>query len=170
MLHRSLPVPAFLPAILALFLSAADAGAQEADRGFSLDLFGAYITAESGGETADEESWGLRGSYRFTNTWALEAALSTVRDEGTNVYFGDLSAKAYFFHSGRVEAYLLGGAGLLAIDDLESGEGTLHLGLGAEIKLSDRAYLRPEVRGHWLAEDVGAVTFMEYSLGIGWRF
>jgi hypothetical protein len=170
MLHRSLSIQALLAAILALFLSAAGVNAQEADRGFSLDLFGTYITLESGGETADEEAWGLRGSYRFTSVWALEAALSAIRTEGTNVYFGDLSAKAYFLHSGRVEAYLLGGAGLLAIDDLESGQGTLHLGLGAEIKMSDRAYLRPEVRGRWLAEDVDAVTFMEYSLGIGWRF
>ena len=170
MLHRSFPFHILLAATLAFLGTAADAGAQEADRGFSLGLFGAYFTSESGGDTADEEAWGLRGSYRFTNVWAVEAALSTLRDDGTGVYFGDLSAKAYFFHADRFEAYLLGGAGLLRIDDLDEEETTLHLGLGTELKLSGNAYLRPEVRARWLEEDVDAVTFMEYSLGIGWRF
>jgi Outer membrane protein beta-barrel domain len=169
MLHRYVLFCGLLAAVFGLLLPA-ESHAQEADRGFSLDLFGAYLTAESGGDTAEEESWGLRGSYRFTNVWALEGALSTLRDDGTDVYFGDLSAKAYLLRSGRFEGYLLGGAGLLRIDDLDDEETTLHLGLGAEIKLSDRAYLRPEVRARWLEEDVDAVTFMEYSLGIGWQF
>lgn len=170
MRHRSFPVHTLLAATLAFLFAATGAEAQEADRGFSLDLFGSYFIAESGGDTADEESWGLRGSYRFTNVWALEAALATLRDDGTDVYFGDLSAKAYLLQSSRFEGYLLGGVGLLRIDDLDDEETTLHLGLGAEVKLSDRAYLRPEVRARWLEEDVDAVTFMEYSLGIGWRF
>jgi hypothetical protein len=159
-----------LAAALAFALTSVEASAQEADRGFSLDLFGSYITAESDGDTADEETWGLRGSYRFTNVWALEAAVSNLREEGTDAYFGDLSAKAYLLHTDRFEGYLLGGVGLLRIDELDEDETTLHLGLGAEIKLGRRAYLRPEVRARWLEEDVDAVTFMDYSVGIGWRF
>jgi hypothetical protein len=157
-----------LAAALILFLGSSAAHAQEENRGFSFDLFGSYVTAEADGDTADEESWGLRGSYRFTNVWALEAALSTVREEGEDAYFGDVSAKAYLFDTNRFEGYLLGGVGLLKVEDEE--ETTLHLGLGAEIALGERAYLRPEVRGRWFEEDVDAVTFMEYSLGIGWRF
>ena len=157
-----------LAAALILFLGSSAAHAQEESRGFSLDLFGSYFTAEADGDTANEESWGLRGSYRFTNVWALEAALSTVRDDGVDAYFGDVSAKAYLVDSSRLEGYLLGGVGSLKVEDEE--ETTLHLGLGAEIRLGERAYLRPEVRGHWLAEHTDVVTFMDYSLGIGLRF
>lgn len=169
MLQRYVLACGVLAATLGLFLPA-EAHAQEADRGFSLDLFGSYFVAYSDGDSVDDEAWGLRGSYRFTNVWALEAALSTLTDDGVDVYFGDLSAKAYLLHSDRFEGYLLGGVGLLRIDQFDEDETTLHLGLGAEIKLGDRAYLRPEVRGRWLEEDVDAVTFVDYSLGIGWRF
>lgn len=157
-----------LAAVLMIVLGSSAAHAQDESRGFSLDLFGSYLTAEADGDTADEESWGLRGSYRFTNVWALEAALATVREEGEDAYFGDVSVKAYLFRSNRFDGYLLGGAGLLKVNDHE--ETTLHAGLGAEIALGERTYLRPEVRARWLEEDVDAVTFMEYSLGIGWRF
>lgn len=156
-----------LAAALILFLGSSAAHAQEEYRGFSLDLFGSYFSAEADGDTANEESWGLRGSYRFTNVWALEAALSTVREDGVDAYFGDVSVKAYLVDTSRFEGYLLGGVGSLKVEDAE--ETTLHLGLGAEIQLGERAYLRPEVRGRWFEEDVDAVTFMEYSLGIGWR-
>lgn len=100
----------------------------------------------------------------------MEAAVSNLREEGTDAYFGDLSAKAYLLHTDRFEGYLLGGVGLLRIDEFDEDETTLHLGLGAEIELGNRAYLRPEVRARWLEEDVDAVTFMDYSVGIGWRF
>ena len=47
----------------------------------------------------------------------------------------------------------------------------MHAGLGAEIGLTDRLYLRPEVRSRWSTDDLkfndGLVS---YSLGIGWRF
>lgn len=155
-------------AVLMVVLGASAARAQDESRGFSLDLFGAYVTAEANGDTADEESWGLRGSYRFTSVWALEAALSTLRQEGENLYFGDVSVKAYLFQANRFAGYLLGGAGLLKVNNVE--ETTLHAGLGAEIALGERSYLRPEIRGRWLEEDVDIVTFMDYSLGVGVRF
>jgi hypothetical protein len=168
MLRRLSVAPIALAAVLILFLGSSAAQAQEEHRGFSLDLFGSYFTAEADGDTANEESWGLRGSYRFTNVWALEAALSTVREDDVNAYFGDVSLKAYLVDTSRFEGYLLGGAGSLKVEDEE--ETTLHLGLGAEIFLGERAYLRPEVRGHWFKEDVDAVTFLDYSLGVGLRF
>jgi len=47
----------------------------------------------------------------------------------------------------------------------------LHAGIGAEIGLSDRIYLRPEVRGRWLTEDLnGENHLVDFSLGFGWRF
>ncbi len=168
MSRRFAGFPITLAAVLMIVLGSSAAHAQDEDRGFSLDLFGSYFTAEADGDTADEEAWGLRGSYRFTDIWALEAAVSNLREEGDNAYFGDVSVKAYLFNSNRFDAYLLGGAGLFKVNDVE--ETTLHAALGAEIALGERAYLRPEVRGRWLEEDVDAVTFMEYSLGIGWRF
>lgn len=169
MSRRLAVFPITLAAVLMIVLGSSAAHAQDENRGFSLDLFGSYVTAESDGDTASEESWGLRGSYRFTNVWALEAALSTIREEGTDSYWGDVSLKAYVFRADRFQGYLLGGAGLLKVEDFDE-ETTLHLGLGAEIALGERAYLRPEVRGRWFEEDVDAVTFMDYSLGVGLRF
>jgi hypothetical protein len=168
---RSVLVQATLATVLAFALGAREARAQEEARGFSLDLFGSSITAKSGGDTADEETWGMRGSYRFTNAWALEGSLSTLRFEGVDLFFGDFSAKGYVLHSHGVDVYLLSGVGLLTVEDLNFPEATLHAGVGAEIALGERgAYLRPEIRARWPVQDVSAVTFLDYSVGIGWRF
>jgi len=158
-----------LLAALALALPVSPAAAQEQERGFSLDLFGASIRA-SGSNDANSRSLGLRGGYRFSRTWALEGSLSRL-DEDAQVWFGDLSAKAYFIHVSHFELYALGGPGRSGVSDGDGTDrATLHVGLGAEIGLGDRAYLRPEARRRWDAGqgDFGGVH--EYSLGIGWKF
>lgn len=167
-MSRRLLLRITLAATLCFSFLSPSAHAQTAGRGFSLGLSGVYLTAHSGGDTASEEGLGLRGAYRFTDVWAMEGALSRFTGDGEEGWFGDVSAKAYFLRSNRFELYGLAGAGLLRV--LGGEEETLHLGLGAEIPLGDRAYLRPDVRGRWLTQDIGAVTFVDYSLGVGWRF
>ena len=50
-------------------------------------------------------------------------------------------------------------------------QNTVHLGLGAEIGLGARAYLRPEVRGRWATDEITwDARLTEYTLGFGWRF
>ena len=160
-----------LLATLALPVLAASTAAQEGpERGFSLDLFGAHLRAsgEDGGST---RSLGLRGGYRFSRTWALEGSLSRL-DEDAQVWFGDLSAKAYLVDTSHFELYALGGPGefRVRVGGDEVDRSTIHLGIGAEIGLGRQAYLRPEVRRRWEINSIGSDAINEYSLGFGWKF
>ena len=165
-IHR-LSTP-FAVALLSL-AAASPALAQDAETGPTFELFGARIEPTDSDADFHTEAYGLRGGYRFSNVWALEAAVSRL-DEDVDIWIGELSAKAYFVHANRFEMYALGGAGVYKVED-DYEKATLHLGIGAEIGLSQRLYLRPEARGRWLADELKADEgLLDYSLGIGWRF
>jgi hypothetical protein len=157
----------------AAFLAvSSSAFAQSEQSGATFDLFGAYVRAIDSDGDSDTESYGIRGGYRFTRTWAVEASLSKL-NEDVDLYFGDLSLKAYVMHSDRFEIYALAGAGKLRIEEgiFEEDEDTAHAGIGAEISLGERAVLRPEVRGRWFTDDLKFDDgIVDYSLGVGWRF
>ena len=100
----------------------------------------------------------------------MEGSLSRLNEEDVDIWFGDLSLKAYFVHSDRFEMYALAGPGLFRVES-EDEQTTLHFGLGADIGLGERAYLRPEARGRWLEDELRFDDgIVDYSLGIGWRF
>lgn len=102
--------------------------------------------------------------------FAVEGSLSRLNEEDVDVWFGDLSLKAYFVHADRFEMYALAGPGLFRVES-EDEETTVHFGFGGDISLSERAYLRPEVRGRWLEDELRFDDgIVDYSLGIGWRF
>jgi hypothetical protein len=154
-----------------VFLAVAPrASAQESNPG-SIEVFGARVDTIQSSE-GHANAYGLRGGYRFNRVWALEGSAEHM-DTGFTNWFVDLSAKAYFVHSNRFEIYGLAGPGLFRISAFgeSDSQATVHAGLGAEIGLSSRAYLRPEVRSRWATDDLkfndGLVS---YSLGIGWRF
>jgi len=157
-------------AACALPLLSSPAAAQIADHhGPALDIFGGYF-GDSG--SSHPRTFGLRGSYRFTDTWAVEGAFAKV-DVGGQVWFGDLSAKAYLVDTSHFEIYALGGPGRFRSRFFGDtfNQNTVHLGLGAEIGLSSRAYLRPEVRGRWATDEITwDARLTEYTLGFGWRF
>lgn len=158
----------FATALLSL-AAASSASAQDVETGAVFELFGARVEPTDSDADFHTEAYGLRGGYRFSNVWALEGSLARL-NEDVDVWFGDLSAKAYAFQSDRFGIYALGGPGLYKVEE-EDEELTLHLGIGAEIGLGQRAYLRPEVRGRWLADELKADEgLVDYSLGIGWRF
>ena len=159
---------AFAMALLSLTAASA-ALAQDAETGPTFELFGARIEPTDSDADFHTEAYGIRGGYRFSNVWALEGTLARL-DEDVDVEFGELSAKAYFVHANRFEMYALGGAGVYKVED-DYEKATLHLGIGAEIGLGQRLYLRPEARGRWLADELKADEgLVDYSLGIGWRF
>jgi hypothetical protein len=167
--HRDVMLRGLLLTALALTTLVLPAAAQEPERGFSLDLFGASIRA-AGSNDASSRSLGLRGGYRFSRTWALEGSLSRL-DEDSQVWFGDLSAKVYFIHVSHIELYALWGLGRSGVSDGDGTErSTLHAGLGAEIGLGNRVYLRPEGRRRWDTSHADSGGVHEYSLGVGWRF
>lgn len=162
----------FIVVMVAFAAVPLSASAQNATRGPSFDLFGALVRSTNSDADLETEAYGLRGGFRFTNVFALEGSLSRL-NEDVEIWFGDLSLKAYFVHSDRFEVYGLAGPGYFRVSD--DGEGvddtTVHLGLGAEIGLGERTYLRPEVRGRWLADELRANDgLVDYSLGFGWRF
>src|SRR5436305_8268294 len=151
-IHQVCTIPAL--AVLALLVVTPFASAQEEDRGPAIEVFGAHVrTIESGGGSS--QSYGLRGGYRFGQVWALEGSVSHLNEGFTN-WFADLSAKAFFVRSNRFEIYGLAGPGLFRISAFGEtrDQATVHAGLGAQIHLGERAYLRPEVRGHWATNDL----------------
>ena len=169
MTRRILRLSIPFAAALLSFATASSAQAQDAETGPVFELFGGRLEPTDSDADFHTESYGLRGGYRFNNRWALEGTLARL-NEDVDIWFGDLSAKAYFVRASRFEMYALGGAGVYKVED-DYEKATLHVGIGAEIGLSQRVYLRPEARGRWLADELKADEGLaEYSLGIGWRF
>jgi hypothetical protein len=150
------------------FFVASPVAAQSEVRGAFFDLFGARVRSTDSDVPFHEDSYGVRSGFRFNNVWAVEGSLSRLKD--SNDWFGDISAKAYLLHANRFELYAVASPGLFRASG-ESPQLTLHAGLGAEIGLGPHAYLRPEVRGRWLAKELnGDSGLIDYSLGFGWRF
>ncbi len=155
-------------ATLLSLVFASPASAQSEVRSPSFDLFGAHAVSNGDGDRVHMDSYGVRGGYRFSNVWALEGSL--YRSKDTDSWSGDFSAKAYFLHANRFEMYAVASPGLIKVSG-ENPQLILHAGLGAEIGLTSRLYLRPEVRGRWLDSGLNdGNSRVDYSLGLGWRF
>ena len=156
--------------VLAAFgLSAAHAQAEPTIKGRvrindgpQLELFVSRFI-EDGDETGNV---GLRGSYPLTKRFAVEASVTRFVDFD-DLWMTDVSAKYYLKNSGRTGVYVAGGPGL--IFGSGASEVTAHLGLGLEIQAGRHMYVRPEVRGRALVEDLAA-NDVDVSLGLGWRF
>ena len=159
-----------IPAVCSLPMLASSAAAQPVDRGPALEVFAGYFDTAGGDD--NPRALGLRGSYKFTGVWAVEAAYTKVDVDG-EVWFADASAKAYFFRSDRFRFYALGGPGIFRSRSFGEtfNQDTVHLAFGSEIDLGARAYLRPEIRSHWATDDISwDGRLSEISLGFGWRF
>lgn len=156
-------------AAFALPVLSSSAVAETTDHGPALDVFAGYFDNFGFG---NPKAFGLRGSYRFSSVWAVEATYSKADVEG-QVWFGDASVKAYLVDTSRFSFYALGGPGIFRsrFSGESFNDNTVHLGLGAEVELGARAYLRPEVRGRWSTDEINwNARLVEYTLGVGWRF
>lgn len=152
----------------------AAAAAQDEPRGPSFELFGGAgaIYSSSSGLSLHTETLGARGGFSLTRTWTVEAALS--RTSGDPITWnGEISAKAYLFQAERVRLFALAGPGIRR-EDLAGGStdsATVHAAIGAEIALSPRLYLRPEVRSRWPINHLNERNRSEdLTVGFGWRF
>jgi hypothetical protein len=175
MIRRDVPfrLTLTLP-VLALMALPIAAAAQDEPRGPSFELFGGAgaIYSSSSGLRLHTEAAGARGGFSLTRIWTVEAALS--RTNGDPVTWnGEVSAKAYLFQKERVRLFALAGPGIHR-QELSGGSAdstTVHAAIGAEIALSPRLYLRPEVRSHWPTAHLNERNRSEdYTVGFGWRF
>lgn len=142
---------------------------------------------------ADEVSWSARFVQRFSNPWGLEVSASRHRLDRLGVdseaFSLEVSARRSLLRNEHVDLFVYGGAGfadsesrrelfflfpdepIVSFQSVEEDSFTLHAGIGIEIALSERLYLRPDLRERWL-NDLNRTGFFdrELSLGLGWRF
>ena len=170
MIRRYVPILT----VLAFALMALPAVAQDEPRGPSFELFGGAgaLYSSSSGLSLRTETVGARGGFSLSRVWTVEAALS--RTSGDPITWnGEVSAKAYLFQNERVRLFALAGPGIRH-EDLAGGSvdaATVHVGIGVEIALSPKFYLRPELRSRWPTAhfDEGHRS-EDLTLGVGWRF
>jgi hypothetical protein len=162
--------------LVALVAGAAPASAQR-ELTASLELFGSHgVVYSSGGHfTFHQESLGVRGGAQFGGPFGIEASVQRSNGNDT-VYDFDLSAKYYFVQRERFGFYALAGPGDRHENTFfgsETDRGTLHLGVGTEIGLGAKAYLRPEILMRWPmthSDQVVTDRTTDFTLGFGWRF
>lgn len=175
----TVPAAGLLLGLALLLLPPAAAWAAPSDHAETghFELFaGRYAPEES--SINEETVYGLRSGYRLSDRLGLEGSLGYVGFSESifdgDFFIVDASLKLYLNPGGKAEWYLIGGPGWAFIDVDASGAGlieedsfTLHAGLGVDIDLSERVYLRPEVRARWYELVDG--TDLEATLALGFR-
>lgn len=167
--NRALELLAAATALAAACLAfAPKTAAAEYGNGFELTFGASY--ADNGVESdLDFSSYGARYHHNFSDRWGVE--LGYIRQDQDSLEADLLEASARFriFSNDRVSVFALGGAGTVSYDflgaipagqitifpppDISDDTTTWHLGIAAEIALTDRFYLRPDLRQRW-ARDV----------------
>ncbi len=135
------------------------------------------------------DRWAIQGSLTRTELFDLHVPFVDVDGDAT---FFDVSAMYFITPRRKAELFVYGGVGMARFDVgvgrirfntpftgrvnipgfnvTVEDEFTTHLGIGVNIRLNDRMYLRPDLRSRWLNDfDGGSVDF-EPSLGLGWRW
>ena len=135
------------------------------------------------------ERWGLQGSLSRVD---LFDAVSPFVDVDGDATFFDVSGMFFITPRRRAELFVYGGVGYARFDvdvapirlDLPhvgrirlpgfgftvEDDFTGHLGLGVNIRLSEKMYLRPDIKVRWLGSLESGTADAEPSLGLGWRF
>lgn len=171
------PITVIIFSALALVLAAGTASAQAGD--VSFELYGGVYSPSGGLD--DELTYGLRGGYRATNAFGLEASVGrfdiSQPPVELDVILVDLSFKGYLNSGSKAEVFLFGGPGWAFIDANAFGNTvfsddslTLHAGIGVDISLGQHVYLRPDVRGRWFEKSASNDVDVEASLALGFTF
>ena len=117
--------------------------------------------------------------------------MAPVVDVDGDATFFDVSAMFFVNPRSKAEFFIYGGIGMAQVDvdygrirydahghrTHNPGFGfrvhddfTRHFGFGLNIRLSEKMYLRPDVRSRWLGSVENGVVDGEASLGLGWKF
>ena len=190
---RTLPFALCASTLLTLALWATPAVADAGDRRGGFELF--YALPEDPITNNAEDAVGLRFRFPFGERWSVETSWSH-RDGEEDFFFGidlyggdfvDLSLRYDLIHSERLTFFVFGGPGWYSIDvpdyahifspfdfgfpavKSEDG-GSIHGGVGLEVRLSDRFYVRPDIRHRTLEGFDFEETTTETSFAVGWRF
>lgn len=162
---------------LVVLLTSVGSGRAVAQGSFELYL-GSYFPE---GEEVDEDlTYGIRAGSRFSDRFGLQGTLGRYETEidfiDLETTFADLSLVWFTNPGHRAEFSIYGGPGWAFLkaeaDSLEASDGdslTAHFGAGLNIPLSDRFFLRPEVRARWF-EEGGNEIDVEATLACGIKF
>lgn len=154
----------------------------QAHTGGTFELVAGWYLPESDA-LDDDLTYGIRGGYRFSESFGFEGSLTVFETDLANTSIGvdfllaDVSFKWYPGSAGsKSELVLFGGPGWANIDidvggffgSVSEDSVTAHLGLAGELSLSESIYLRPDLRARWIeeTEDVD----LEGTLALGFRF
>lgn len=138
------------------------------DYDFQLDGFVSLLFEDD----LDENQFGVRAAFPLSKRWQAEGRLTYLGPGDLDLWLLDASIKYFFDDDGRSRWYLAGGPGTLFenLDDLGDTAWLFHIGVGTEIDLSDRLYLRPELLARWNEYSDLDTVAGDISVGLGWRF
>lgn len=153
-------------AVLGTLLAVAPAAAQE-ESNFQLELVAGLLFDDE----IDENAYGIRAGYRLSERTWVEARLDHIDVGSFEFWLLDASIKYFFDNWGRSRWYVLGGPGTTfrSLGDIDDSGLLLHVGVGTEIDLTDRLFLRPEIVALWREDDFDTLGG-DASFAVGWRF
>lgn len=147
--------------------------AQQEKGSFELYL-GSYFPD---GEQVDEDvTYGIRAGYRFLDRFGLQGTLGRYETEidflDLETTFADLSLVWFMNPHRRAEFLIYGGPGWAFLEaganlsEVSDDSLTAHLGLGVDIGLGGRFFLRPDLRARWFEQGDNEID-IEASLAVG---
>lgn len=172
---RSLLLSTFPMLIAVALVTPRSALAQDHTGGTFEIVVGGYFPQDDALD--NEPIYGLRGGYRYSSKWAFEGSAVRYSTQPVPAIDLDLTlvdASVKWYPTGGAFLVFAGPgwafaeaklAGFLSVTD---DSFTAHLGLGAEIPLSRRLYLRTDGRARWF--ETSRDIDLEGSLALGFRF
>ena len=148
--------------------------------GFSVELLAGRYS--SGEEVMSNQAFlGARGGFEISEAIGIEAAVSLAQDTESlgalgnldlSLTLADLSVKWHPLARRKHDFFVYGGPGwaFADVDGFVNGSAdtlTAHVGLGVNVQISDRLYLRPDIKVRWF-EDGGDVS-TDTTIGIGYK-
>ncbi|HEV7671406.1 MAG TPA: hypothetical protein VGS22_23045 [Thermoanaerobaculia bacterium] len=139
-----------------------------------LELFSGQFAPD---DPASHTVFGVRVGNRFGHRFGFEVSLGRLDFDGGSVLLADLSFKLYLHPEGPVQGFLFAGPGRVNPENSNgfdeggvpyNSSASAHVGIGFEIPLRERVYLRPDARMRWYRDVSGAD--LEASLAVGFRF